>query len=513
MSATEDIKESRERLISTLRNLNISVQKSVEFNSKVSGTTVAGIIYGNVSNARTIYGMDKFNTPKGHGFAAERANHMFDKVVGKDAKIVGDDNAKWRADRVVNGVNIQSKYCNSGSKCIQESFKDGRLKYINPDGSPMQIEVPSDKYDAAVQAMENRIKNGEVPNVTDPAEAKNIVRKGNFTYEQARNIAKAGTVESITFDAVNGAIIASTAFGISTALTFATSIWNGDDFDVALKSATYSGLRVGGTTFITAVLASQLSKAGLNSALVGSSEAIINIMGPKASAMLVNAFRSGTNIYGAAAMKSAAKMLRGNAITGAVSVVVLSSMDVVNIFRGRISGTQLFKNVASTASTVAGGTAGWVGGAAAGAAVGSVIPVIGTAIGGILGGLFGSFAGGAAANKVSNAVLNEFIEDDADEMVRIIEKVFTQMADDYLLNQKEAENIIDDLKDDLTGSTLKNMFSSHDKKAFARKLLIGSLEKEIAKRKKVKLPSQEGMQRGLKEVLEEMSDNIEPIFA
>ena len=39
-------------------------------------------------------------------------------------------------------------------------------------------------------------------------EAKNIVKKGHFTYEQAKNIAKAGTVESITYDAVNGAIIA-----------------------------------------------------------------------------------------------------------------------------------------------------------------------------------------------------------------------------------------------------------------------------------------------------------------
>lgn len=40
------------------------------------GAVAAGITYGNVSNASTNYGMDKFNTPKGHGFAAERANHI-----------------------------------------------------------------------------------------------------------------------------------------------------------------------------------------------------------------------------------------------------------------------------------------------------------------------------------------------------------------------------------------------------------------------------------------------------
>lgn len=121
--------------------------------------------------------MDKFNTLRGYAFAAERANHLYDKVHGKDAKIVGDDNLFNGADRVVDGINIQSKYCKSGLKCIEECFKDGRFRYMNADGSPMQIEVPSDKYDAAVQAMENKIKNSQMPGVTDPKDAKNIVRK------------------------------------------------------------------------------------------------------------------------------------------------------------------------------------------------------------------------------------------------------------------------------------------------------------------------------------------------
>lgn len=477
----------------------------LNINNEDTGSLAAGVVYGNVSNASTLYGMDKFNTPRGHGFAAERANHIYDKLTGKDVKLVGDDNAKFGADRVVNGVNIQSKYCNSGSKCIQECFQDGKFKYINPDGSLMKIEVPSDKYDAAVQAMENRIKNGQVPGVTDIKEAKNIVRKGHFTYEQAKNIAKSGTIESITFDAVNGAIIANIAFGLSTAVTFAACIWNGEDFNTALKSATYSGLKVGGITFATAVLSSQLSRAGLNSALVGSSEAIVNIMGPKASAVLVNAFRSGSNIYGAAAMKSAAKMLRSNVITGIVSVFVLSSVDVVDIFKGRISGAQLFKNLANTASTVAGGTAGWVGGATVGASVGSVVPIIGTAVGGFVGGLIGSFAGGSAASKMSNTVVSKIIKDDVDEMVGIIEKVFIQMAEDYLLSKKEAENIIDRLKDDLTGSVLKNMFASSNRREFAQKLLINYVESEVGKRKKIIMPSKEEMQKGLKSVLEEIS--------
>lgn len=488
----------------------------------VSSGAAGGVVYGNVSNASTIYGSDKFSTPRGHGFAAEQANHLYDKLENMDfmgqgkVQLIGEDTdsetgkiIKNGADRIVNGTQIQTKYCKTGGKCIAECFEDGKFRYYNNDGSPMQIEVPSDKYDDAVRAMENRIKKGEIQGVTDPKEAEKIVRKGHFTYEQAKNIAKAGTVESISFDAVNGAIIATSALGISTILSFATSVWNGDDFNVAIKNATYTGLKVGGTTFITAVLAGQLSKAGLNSALVRSSEAIVDIMGPKACTLLVKAFRSGTNIYGAAAMKSAAKMLRSNAITGAISVVVLSSVDFINIFRGRISGKQLFKNVANTASSVAGGTAGWIGGATAGAAIGSVVPIIGTTIGGFIGGLLGSVAGGAASGKVSNAVLGTFIEDDADEMVNIIEEVFQQLATDYLLSQNEAENIVDSLQKELTGATLKDMFACDDRESFAVHLLKKHIEPELEKRQHISLPSDAQMMASLRTVLEDIADEYE----
>lgn len=222
----------------------------------------------------------------------------------------------------------------------------------------------------------------------------------------------------------------------------------GEDFDVALKSATYSGLKVGGTAFVTIVLASQLSKAGLNSALVGSSQALVGLMGPKASAVLVNAFRGGSNIYGAAVMKSAAKLLRGNVITAGVTVVVLSSFDIANIFAGRISGKQLFKNLANTTSTVAGGTAGWMGGAAIGSAI---LPGVGTGVGGLI----GSIGAGAVASKVTDTVVGSFVEDDADEMVKIIERVFGELAVDYLLNKEEAEKTTDRLRDKLDGKTLK----------------------------------------------------------
>lgn len=460
-----------------------------------TGNAVAN--YGEVNKA---FEEEKFHARQGHGFAAEKANNLYDNLTGHDAKIVGDDNAKNGADRIVDGINIQSKYCATGRKCVNECFENdgkGAFRYLD-NGKPMQIEVPSDKYTEAVATMEEKISNGQVEGVTDPSEAKNIIRKGHFTYQQVKNIAKAGTIESITYDAVNGAIIALPACGVTAIITFATNCWNGESFENSVKTAAISGLKVFGTAFATTVIAGQLSRAGLNSALVGSSEAIIAVLGPKASAVLINAFRSGSNIYGAAAMKSAAKLLRGNAITAAVTFAILSTADVANIFRGRISGAQLFKNLTNTAASVGAGTAGWM----AGAAMGSVVPGVGT----VVGGLVGSLAAGAVANKATNAVLDQFIEDDADKMVRIIQDVFQTIAEEYLLNKKEGEKSVDRLGERLTGKLLKDMYASSDRKAFARNLIEPIVEREVTKRKKINLTNEQ-IAYGLKLVLEEESDD------
>jgi len=498
------LKEAKEDLKNNSRKTNRIKAKR----EGTSGAESAGIIHGNVSNASTIYNYDKLATPRGHGFAAEQANHLVDKVLNADVlgskvKLVGDDNAKDGADRMVNGTSIQTKYCSTGSKCISECFNNGEFRYFDSSGKPMKIEVPCDQniYEGAVKAMEERIKNGQVPGVTDPKEAKNIVKKGHFTYAQARNIAKAGTVESIVYDSATGLVTATQTFGISTAIAFATAIWNGEDIEIALKSAVHTGLKVGGTTFVVGVLSSQLAKAGLNSVMVSGSEALVRAMGPKASALMANALRSGSNIYGAAAMKSAAKMLRGNAITAGVTVAVLSTVDVVNIFSGKISGKQLFKNLTNTAATVAAGTAGWT----AGAAIGSVVPVVGT----FIGGLVGSALAGAAASKATGAIMDNFIEDDADEMVEIIQNVFVDLCSEYLLSENEAEEITDILSRKITGSTLKEMFASSDRIAFARALIEADIEEITANRDKISLPSEEQLQKTMIEVLENIYDESE----
>lgn len=466
-------------------------------NTEKQNIEYAGTVTGSVGTTNNVYGMNKFNTPRGHGFAAERANHLADILRGKDARIVGDNNAKHGADRLVDGIEIQSKYCKTGSKCISQCFENQQFKYFTSEGDIMQIEVPSDKYNDALKAMQERIKKGQVKGINDPAKAKEIIKKGNFTYEQVRNIAKFGTVESLVYDAVNGTIISVGAFGVSSIITFATSIWSGESHQIAIQNALYSGLKVSGVTFVTSIISSQLARTGLNSTLRGTTDFMVKKMGSKISAQIANSFRSGSNIYGAAAMNNVSKLLRGNIVTGAVTVAVISSLDVTNIFRRRISARQLFKNVSSTTTGVAGGTAGWIAGATGGAVIGSVIPIVGTAIGGVVGGVLGAFGGGTVASSTTKKIMDKFIDDDAKVMLDIIEKEFLKLTEKYLLNDKEVEKIVDLLKDKLKPALLKDMYSHSDKREFAMNLLKPIIESIVSKRDIIKPINEADMLSGL----------------
>ena len=115
----------------------------------------------------------KYHSKQGHGYAAEDANALWDRMHGKTVDKVGLDNSLNGPDRISNGVMIQTKYHADASKSVASAFENGKYRY----GS-MKLEVPRDQYDDAIRLMRNRIANGEVPGVTDPKMAEQIVIKG-----------------------------------------------------------------------------------------------------------------------------------------------------------------------------------------------------------------------------------------------------------------------------------------------------------------------------------------------
>lgn len=430
--------------------------------------------------------LNRFHGSRGHGYAAEQGNDLIDRLKGKDAQILGDDNAKDGADRRVDGTLIQTKYCQNAKASINAGFRDGQYRYLDANGRPMQIEVPSDQYAEALEIMRKKIADGQVPGVTDPKEAENIVRKGNIDYKTARNIAKAGNIDSLSFDAVHGTVIAANAFGISATIVFAKAIWDGQKADKALDAAIYSGLQSGGIAFLSSVVTAQLTRTGINQVLMAPSIQIVRALPSNIRHALVNLFRTGAPIYGSAATNNLAKLMRSNLIAQAVLLAILSAGDITNFVRGRISGKQLFKDVATTV----GGLGGAVAGGLVAVKVGGMIAAS-LVTGGLAGGaciLVGTIAGGSLGGSGTHKALGRFIEDDAVQLLQILNARLIPLAQQYLLSEEELAIVIDTLRKELVQDKLLEMYASKDREAFADTLLTHCIEKTICLRARIYMP-------------------------
>ena len=193
------------------------------------------------SIANQVAGQEILATAPGKaGYGGEAANIQNQTIqsIGSGDKVIhtGANNAPNGPDYIIaskNGdiiesVQIQTKYYSTAGQSISACFdqESGMFRYNIEPGKPMQIEVPKDQYDKAIALMKDKIIGGYVEGITDPAEAENIIRKGSVTYKQAANIAKAGNIDSLIYDAKNGIITSTVAMGISSVIQFAACIWN-----------------------------------------------------------------------------------------------------------------------------------------------------------------------------------------------------------------------------------------------------------------------------------------------
>lgn len=499
--------EAITKLIKSIKRINRAAAEeysrvNLEYENEAAGIEVGGLTVGSRGVVNKVYDEERFHARQGHGFAAERANNLEDRLHGKKATIEGDNNVKNGPDRAIHQpdgakVLIQSKYCATGRTSINGCFENGgsgEFRYFDSNGKPMVIEVASDTIEDARKAMAGKIENGQVKGVTDPEKAKEIVQPGHFTYQQAKNIAKAGNLDSIIYDAKSGVVISLSAFGVSASITLAISIWNGEEPTVALKNAAFSGIKIGGTTLVTTVLASQIAKSSISGAMTPSFQALAKTLSPKAYAALANAFRSGTTLTGGAAINSAAKLLKGNAITAVVTTAVLTSFDVKDIVLGRISGAQLAVNFAKTTTTVVGGTAGWLGGSTVGT---MVLPGVGT----VVGGLVGSLVAGGGLGVLIDKATGKFFDSDTDKMIRLIQAAFRDVSEEYLLSQDEAEKISDKLVAKINEKALKKMHSSKDRYWHARGIIEPLANEQVKIRPRIAAPSEDLMEESIDSVV------------
>ena len=432
----------------------------------------------------------RFNGRQGHGYAAEQGNNLYDTINGRNAEILGDDNAKNGPDRMVDGQLIQTKYCQNANASVNSGFKNGKYRYLDSNGNPMQLEVPSDQYDEAIQIMEEKIRKGQVPGCKNPKDASKIIRKGNITLKQAINIAKAGTVESLVFDAAHGAVIGLSAAGISSTIILARALWNGEDLDTALDIAMYSGIQAGGITFVTSVISSQITKTGVSNLLIEPSNELVKLLPSTVRKQLLTAIRDGAPIYGAAASKNLAKLLRGNFITQVVTVLVLSSNDILHYAKGKMSGKQLFKEVTTLVS-------GLIGGGVVGVLLAPLGPV---------GVIIGSIIGTGLSSEAMRRLLNQFIEDDAVKLIEIVNNRFAILANEYLLSKSELDLVVEILRGCLVYGKLLEMYASEDRIIFANELIKKCISSVIIWRASILIPDQVSLTKSITRVLMKIED-------
>lgn len=443
--------------------------------------------------------MYRFQGNGANGYAAEMANNFADEMQGKTVVSAGDNNAKNGPDRVVDGQMIQTKYCQTARESVQAAFKNSKYKYIDVNDNPMQLEVPPEQYDEAVKLMRERIKNGQVPGTTDPDDVLKLVRKGSITYKQSVQVAKAGTVESLTFDAANGAVIATSSFGISATITFAKAMWDGEEPNKAIEMAMYSGLKMGGVAFATSVVGAQMTRTSLNKILLGHSQNVVKLLPSRVRKEMLTAMRGGAVRYGGNASKDLAKLLNSNVIAGGAFVLIMSAGDICDAFRGRISAKQLFKNVMTIVGGMGGATIGGIVGATVGSLVG--VPTIGFYV--------GSVAGGMVGGSGTNTVMSNFIEDDAVEMLRIINDRLVVWAQEYLLSEDELEILLEDLNLVLAKEKLLLMFASQDRVKFADNMLVELIERIVHWRVRIFMPSDTEFIKGLDRVCEMCANGVD----
>jgi hypothetical protein len=450
------------------------------FRNKIENA-VSAIIY-----QQSLKDNQVFNARQGHGFAAEKANNISDLFRGKSAKIIGGDNAKNGADRLVDGQLIQTKYCKTARDTAASFFENGEYKYKGMIG-----EVPKGQGDEVSKIIKEKILNGDVNGITDPNSIEII--EGSVTYTQAENITKVGNIDSITYDIKTGVIECSCILGLSFACSFISQIRNGNELKDALYISSYMAVKTYGISIFRKEFITQIGRTELIKSIKTSVSWLVN----------QSSFRSVSSSLGV-------QVNPNGIVDDAVIGMLLLTPNFIDFFNGRISGTQLFKNAVSTGVGVVAAAKGAKLGTAAAISLGVATGGVGAFVAGVVGGAIA----GSMASSATDIVLDGLIRSDADKMLDIIKSVFSEISEELLLSEQEAEIVISELKSILNAELIKDMYSSDNHIDFALELLYTPVSEVISKRGSIDIPSTDDIFTSIDIALDDIIDDIydEPVY-
>lgn len=428
-----------------VRKLFETQQKQAELmgNSIRTGSLMASL--GMEDHLNKIQFNSIVNQRQNHGVAAEHGNDVMDRAHGKELwktikgedTLVGQDNAKGGADRVVDGQQYQTKYCRTAKDSVNAYFEKG---YQNKG---IKLEVARDQYVVAKQEMAKRIARGEIKGESNPDNAGEYLIEGSLTRDQAIRETKPLNIDALKIDALDGALTSIPGASITSILVFIQAKRSGMSIEESAKVSVgaFGMAEVSGT--VNYVIAEWIPK--------------------------MNTVKGLARQLGKESKEIAQYMSYG------VTAVITYGPMVVQCLVGRISYKQLIK-----LATIS--TAGIVGG------------VIGETIGSVPGAVIGSFAGAA----LGKAVMDEFVKDDAEEMYQIIKEEYMDTVLTSGLNEDERKEMINRVfANKKLPRIMRDMFAADDSRKYARKYLMEDNIVDLYKQREA--VTDEDINEGLKE--------------
>lgn len=219
-----------------------------------------------------------------------------------------------------------------------------------------------------------------------------IIKQGAFTYEQVRHILDAGNIHNLVIDERGCIDFKKEVIGMSTAISFAQSKWNGAERGTAVENAVLTGLTVIGEPFAEEIIEKQIDNLNIvdHIELDEGIASAVKKNGAKAVVKRMASTATKKAMYSSVIAKKAITLLNANVVTGAIVTGVMSSVDIVRTIKKQMSPAQLFKNISKTAASVAGSIIGLIVGGGIGLSIPNVSTTVISLIGGIIGLIVGS---------------------------------------------------------------------------------------------------------------------------
>lgn len=326
---------------------------------------------------------------------------------------------------VVSGVYYPSAY-----DAVDAAFDEGQFRYWDTNGDLMQIEVPADQYYLAVTLMADRIRRGDIATITDPVVAKDIIRKGLFSFDQVLHIALNGNVDAIKYNVKTDTIEAKKNMSISVAVAYVISCWYGISSEKALLNAAYLGLKINGLAFVKAILNAEAKRLGVNTHLFKNTELLLNLLGnPEDIEILKQAF-------GVDKLSPTAAELKSQIMEKLPEVDYIDAADINILFKGHVDADILYREVKKT-------------------------------------------------NKRHDNIpssLAQFTLTDAEFVIKIIREQFINLAREYLVLPQEARQIITQLTSDANGRLANALYTYNDPWELCDQVLVPLFD-DFAKRR------------------------------